>query len=121
MNFVKIDEKMYISVKSDKKNTLIIRDSASNKGNKIKVNLENKHSYLNQFLSDLLNLNVLTKKEFSHLLYEIEQPIHNNVIGINFLKHILENKSNIKSEILNHLTEEQLHYLEKEKIEPNVA
>lgn len=107
MNFVKIDDNIFISVKNDNPETLIIRNSDANKGLKKQVQITQKSfPYLFSLTNNFLNLNKLSKKEYKHLLLEINEEVHNSLIGMNYLNEILKNKNQIKNEIKKFLSEE---------------
>ena len=120
MNYIKIDEKLFIGIKSNEKSTLVVRNTNANKGNKVKISINKKMPHLNSVHNDLLNISNLHKKEYNHLLFEIDQPIHNSVLGLNSLQNILNKKNEICKEIKSELTEEQFCYLNHEVEEPKL-
>lgn len=108
MNFVKIDDNIFVSVKSDNKDILLIRNSNSNKGFKKQLKIAQKNfPYIFSLINNFINLNKLTKKEYKHLLSEINEDVHNSVIGMNYLSEILKNKNQIKDEIKKFFSEEE--------------
>lgn len=103
MNYVKIKENLFINVNKDVNGNYlaIIRNSPSNKGTKLKLNITYPDSVLNLLKSNFINLNNLNKKGFNNAVAESEKiNKEHSVIGLKEILTIQEKADLIEKQIM---------------------
>lgn len=119
MNYVKITDNLFISIKIDKFNTkiLTIRNQNSNKGCKV-ILKSIPDGISDNTINKIINLSSLPKKEYNKIVQH-EENIDANIEIKEFLNTISTSKT-IEHLILNSLTNEQKEMLTNKIVEPTI-
>lgn len=120
MNYVKINDKLYISLMKDTNgnSTAILRNSPANKGEKIKLQTNySSDSILHSLRTDFNLLNLLNKKNFNIAMEESIKPEPQlSVNGVKQILNIQKEKEIIEKQIELNLTPIQKSRLSKVNI-----
>lgn len=120
MNYVKINDKLYISLMKDTNgnSTAILRNSPANKGEKIKLQTNySSDSILHSLRTDFNLLNLLNKKNFNIAMEESIKPEPQlSVNGVKQILNIQKDKEIIEKQIELNLTPIQKSRLSKVNI-----
>lgn len=124
MNYVKISEKLFVSMSKDRNgnSTAILRNSPANKGDKVKLQINFENSILNSLREEFNSLNSLSKKEYANALKEIskEEP-NSDIQGVKELIKINSLSSKLKVQIYESISDNEKQKLEREIKEPEFA
>lgn len=120
MNYVKIADKLYMSMLVDNNgnSTAIIRNNPANKGEKIKLQTNFENSTLHSYRSEFFSLNKLSRKDYNLALNELnKEDISKSVAGVKELLSINGVLNKLKDDIEKNITPAQKKRLEQTKEE----